>query len=150
MSTFELTRLYGGRDKLDFGSADDGVAISVWFHHAQPEEIAIALDKAGLEQDGEEIQAKGDGGHYQLAARLVQASVELACLCIEDIENWDHWPACGKAKSKGSHGLMTLDDDIKDRLPRIVLRDVGEAIFKKSSLGSEEKKDSGVSPTLDS
>ena len=149
MSTFALARLYGGRDKIDFGSADDGVAISVWFHHAQPEEIAIALDKAGLEQDGEEIKAKGDGGHYQLAARLVQASVELACLCIEDIENWDHWPAL-QNRRKGTHGLMTLEDDVRDRLPRIVLRDVGEAIFKKSSLGSEEKKDSGVSPTLDS
>ena len=146
MATFDTARLYGGRDVIDFGSGDD--LIRVWFHHAQPEEIAIALDLAGLEQDGEAIAAKGGGGDYVVASRLVAASVELACLCVEDMENYDHWRA--DAKIRGANGLMTLRPELREKIPRVVLRDVGERIFEKSKISEVEGKGSERSPSLDS
>ena len=146
MATFDTARLYGGRDVMDFGEGDD--LIRVWFHHAQPEEVAIALDAAGLEQDGETIGAKGGGGDYVVASRLVAASVELAALCIEGMENYDHWPE--KPRMRAPHGLMTLRTEVRERVPRVVLRDVGERIFEKSRLSPDEGKASERSLSLDS
>ena len=146
MALFDVARLYGGRDKLDFGENDD--LISIWFHHAQPEEIAIALDAAGLEQAGDDVVPKGGGGDYVLASRLVQASVELACLCIEDIENYDHWPE--KPKHRGKHGLMILRPEVREQIPRVVLRNVGEKLFESSRVSDAEGKPLDLSPSLDS
>ena len=139
MATFETARLYGGRDKLEFGATDE-TTIAIWFHHAQGDEIAIALDAAGLERtdDGETV-AKGGGGDFVTSARAAQSAVELACLCIESIDNFDGWRE--PHRDVGSHGLNVLRPAQREAIPRIVLQKVGEEIFRLAALGDDEKKD---------
>jgi len=147
MATFELARLYGGRDVIHFEATNDE-KISVWFHHAQQEEIAVALDAAGLELDKDSSTVpKGGGGVLVTSVMLRQASVELACLCIESIENFDGWHE--PSRERGSSGLQTMTTANRDVIPRIVLRSVGDRIFELANIGDDEGKDSGPSPISD-
>ena len=140
MATFETARLYGGRDCKEFEAAD-GEVIRVWFHHAQPEEIALAMHAAGLTQKGDTITARGaEGDDLLTASKLIMANVELARLCIDEMENYDHWQN-GSSHTTGPHGLTMLTDEIVARIPRVVLRDVGSEIFAKSKPSEDEKKD---------
>lgn len=147
MANFDIARLYGGRDFIDFPAGEE--AIRAWFHHAQPEEIAIALHCAGLVQKEDTIVAASSDSGFATAAALVQAAVELACLCLEDFENLDAWKVEGSFET-GKHGLKQLNKTARSSIPRVVLRDIGERLFEKSNLTSEEKKPSDPLHSLDS
>ena len=99
------------------------------------------MHAAGLTQKGDTITARGaEGDDLLTASKLIMASVELARLCIDEMENYDHWQN-GSSHTTGPHGLTMLTDEIVARIPRVVLRDVGSEIFAKSKPSEDEKKD---------
>lgn len=142
MANFNLARLNGGISAAKF-DADDGDIITIYYHHATPEEIAIAYERAGLSVDDTGAASRSDNGQrdpFALAPVMAHALTELAALCIERVIGLDDWPT--SARIPDVHGLTTLSEGAVAVLPRPIRKQIGQLILESSRISLDEGKPS--------
>jgi len=135
MSMFDIPKLSGGRERFAF-PATDGTEIVVWAHHPTPEELAAAFRDGGVSMSEEGKISFGSDNQFEAAVKNSASYVALAHLCVEACENLDNWPS----SSRGKHpdGLDRLTIDARALLPRLVLKHIGEQLFKASRVSEAE------------
>jgi len=139
MAGFDLARLYGGRTQIHFDSSDPDAPIIAWCHYPTPEESAQAFQHAGLTLDDDGRIEYPSNNRFEIAPAMARAHVELACLCIDDVENLDDWPSV--CTEIAPSGLTRLTAAAISLLPRLAMRKIGEQMWELSQVSEEEGND---------
>lgn len=137
MSFFDLAKLYGGSECMEFPSNKPNEPIKFWFHNCTEEEkvVSFALAKVQIDETG-----SAEADLLKNPQKVFQAVYQLASFCIDRVENFDLWSQ-SEAKELGAHGLMEITEGQRKAIPREVMIRIGQHLLNNSGVSEEEKKD---------